>query len=103
MILDSSNERNAMFVLDPTGTPVPQQIPFAGGISTLDGRRICLLDISKPKGDLFLNRIEQLLLERFRPAAIVRRRKATFTRPAPDELRIEIVESTDAVIEALAD
>jgi hypothetical protein len=92
-----------MRILDPTGTPRPRHIPFAERISTLDGQRICLLDISKPKGDVFLDRIEQLLLEQFHAVDVLRRRKPTFTRPAPDELRREIGQSAGAIIEALAD
>jgi hypothetical protein len=34
---------------------------------------------------------------------IVRRKKPTFARPAPEALRQEIVGATDVLIEALAD
>jgi len=50
-----------------------------------------------------LDRIEELLRERARPKAIVRKKKPTFARPAPDPLRQEIVGATDALVEALAD
>jgi hypothetical protein len=33
----------------------------------------------------------------------VRKKKPTFARPAPEELRAEILKTSDAVIEALAD
>ena len=88
--------------LDPTA-PVAQPRKTARRPSSLDGKIITLLDISKAKGDHLLDRIEELLRERARPKAIVRKRKPTFARPAPDELRREIVGATDVLIEALAD
>ena len=72
-------------------------------LDRLDGKRIALLDISKPKGSHLLDRVEELLRERFHPRAIVRVRKPTYARPAPEDLRQEILKNSDAVIEALAD
>ncbi len=88
--------------LDPTDSvAVPRKT--APRPSSLDGKVVTLLDISKAKGDHLLDRIEELLRERARPKAIVRRKKPTFARPAPDPLRREIVGATDALVEALAD
>jgi len=68
----------------------------------LSGRRIALLDISKPGGKAFLDRIEALLAAE--GVAVLRRTKPTFTRPAPEALVRELgSEGCDAVIEALAD
>ena len=41
--------------------------------------------------------------ERLHPKAVIRKRKPTFARPAPEDLRAEILKQSDAVIEALAD
>ena len=71
--------------------------------ASLDGKVITLLDISKAKGDHLLDRIEELLRERARPKAILRRKKPTFARPAPDDLRHEILGKSDVVVEGLAD
>jgi len=60
------------------------------------------LDISKPGGSVFLDRIERLLQERYGVARVVRQAKPTFTKRAPDEV-IEKLRGVDAVIEALAD
>jgi hypothetical protein len=88
--------------LDPTDSvAVPRKT--AARPATLDGKVITLLDISKAKGDHLLDRIEELLRERAKPKAIVRKKKPTFARPAPDELRREILKGSDVVIEALAD
>ena len=88
--------------LDPTDSvAVPRKT--APRPSTLDGKVITLLDISKAKGDHLLDRLEELLRERTRPKAIVRKKKPTFARPAPEPLRVEIARETDVLIEALAD
>jgi len=88
--------------LDPTDSvAVPRRT--APRPASLDGKVITLLDISKAKGDHLLDRIEALLRERVRPKAIVRKRKPTFARPAPEELRRDIVGATDVLVEALAD
>ena len=88
--------------LDPTDSvAVPRKT--APRLATLDGKVITLLDISKAKGDHLLDRVEELLRERAKPKAIVRKKKPTFARPAPEDLRAEILKTSDAVIEALAD
>jgi hypothetical protein len=88
--------------LDPTDSvAVPRAT--APRPSSLDGKVVTLLDISKAKGDHLLDRLEELLRERTGATAIVRRKKPTFARPAPEALRQEIVGATDVLIEALAD
>jgi hypothetical protein len=88
--------------LDPTDSvTIPRKI--ARRLESLDGKTITLLDISKAKGNHLLDRVEELLRERARPKAVVRRKKPTYARPAPDDLRREILQGSDAVIEALAD
>jgi hypothetical protein len=89
-------------LLDPTD-PVAVSRRSARRLDRLDGKTMTLLDISKPKASHLLDRVEELLRERFRPRAIVRQRKPTYARPAPDDLRQEILKHSDAVIEALAD
>ena len=88
-------------LLDPTGErSVPHREPLPRPPS-LHGQVIGLLDISKPRGDVFLNRLEELLTG---AGAVVRRyRKPTFTKPAPVDLRHEIATQCTLVIEALAD
>src|SRR2546427_245399 len=62
-----------------------------------------LRKFTDPAHDPTRDRIEELLRERARPKAIVRKKKPPFARPAPDPLRQEIVGATDALVEALAD
>ncbi len=88
-------------LLDPTGERTPVERKRLPRPAFRDGLRVGLLDISKPRGDVFLDRLEAHLRER--GAVVHRFRKPTFTRPAPIDLRQEIASRCDAVIEALAD
>jgi hypothetical protein len=71
-------------------------------LETLSGKRIGLLDISKPGGSHFLDRLEAILRERFHVAEVFRTKKPTYTKNAPDAI-IEQLRTMDAVIEGLAD
>jgi len=98
---DTSRSDGARILLDPTSERAPAQRERLPRLESLSGRTIGLLDISKPRGDLFLDRLERHLRER--GANVKRFRKPTFTKPAPVDLRHEIAVSCDAVVEALAD
>lgn len=71
-------------------------------LETLAGKSIALLDISKPGGSFFLDRLERLLLERHGVARVIRAVKPTFAKPAPPPL-LEQLRLADAVVEGLAD
>ena len=88
-------------MLDPTSekTSVIRQ-PVARPES-LEGVTIGLLDISKARGNVLLDRIETHLKER--GLATKRYMKPTFSRPAPDALQQTMATECDVVIEALAD
>ncbi len=88
-------------LLDPTGELGATARERSARLAGLDGRTVGLLDISKPRGDVFLQRLEQRLSES--GARVEHFRKPTFTRVAPVDLRQEIATRCDAVIEALAD
>ncbi|MEN9823886.1 MAG: hypothetical protein RLZ04_2312 [Actinomycetota bacterium] len=88
-------------VLDPTGERTVATRELLARPASLDGQVIALLDITKPRGDVFLDRLEELLAD---SGATVRRyAKPTFTKPAPVDLRHEIATQCTMVIEALAD
>jgi len=88
-------------LLDPTNERRVQTMERVGRPESLNGLVVGLLDISKPRGDVFLDRLEHRLSEM---GADVRRfKKPTFTKPAPVDLRHEIAIQCQVVIEALAD
>ena len=88
-------------LLDPTGERAPAARQRVARPASLDGLTVGLLDISKPRGDVFLNRLDDLLTAR--GLRVLRYAKPTFTKPAPVDLRHEIAAKCDVVIEALAD
>ena len=88
-------------VLDPTGEQEPASRRRVARPDSVEGRRIALLDISKARGNVFLDRLEELLNQR--GAKTERFRKPTFARPAPRALLEEILGKSDLVVEALAD
>ena len=88
-------------VLDPTGESAPAERTLLDRPASVDGLTVGLLDISKPRGDVFLDQLEQRLVER--GATVERFSKPTFTKPAPVDLRHEISLQCEVVIEALAD
>ena len=90
-----------MTVLDPTSEVRAAKREVTERTSSIDGLTVGLLDISKARGNVFLDRIEELLTER--GATVNRYAKPTFTKPAPVDLRHEIAQNCSAVIEALAD
>jgi len=88
-------------VLDPTAGRMAEGLQPASRSADLSGKIVALLDISKPRGDVFLNQLQTELEDR--GVQVKRFVKPTFAKPAPVDLRHEIAESCDAVIEARAD
>ncbi len=92
---------SARTILDPTGEQNVAERARLARPATLDGVTVGLLDISKPRGNVFLDQIEQRLTAI--GADVKRYRKPTFAKPAPVDLRHEIATECHVVIEALAD
>ncbi len=91
----------AVVLMDPTSELEPATRARAQRPARLEGITVGLLDISKPRGDVFLDRIEARLNER---GVVTRRyKKPTYTKPAPLDLRQRIAIECQAVMEALAD
>ena len=90
-----------MIMLDPTSELDPAQRQRLARPESLDGLTVGLLDISKARGDVFLDRIAEL----FEADGIEVKRysKPTFTRPAPTDLAQTIAAEVDVVVEGLAD
>ena len=88
-------------LLDPTAERSPARRERLTRPSSLEGLTVGLLDISKARGDVFLDELESLLTEQ--GISVKRFKKPTFARVAPTELKQEISTQCDAVIEALVD
>ena len=75
--------------------------PLAPRGVALDGATVVLLDITKRRGEEFLDRIEARL--RDRGAHTLREAKEIFSKPAQPELIRRIANRGDLVVEGLAD
>ncbi len=88
-------------ILDPTSERRVGARELLARPASLAGLRVGLLDISKPRGDVFLDRLEQRLTDigaevtRYRSRRSPSRRRSTCVTRSP--------RSVDVVIEALAD
>ncbi|RMF20381.1 MAG: hypothetical protein D6760_11685 [Deltaproteobacteria bacterium] len=80
---------------------VPRLEP-APRLRSLEGKRVTLLSISKPKSAEFLSELAGILETDY--GALVRQtQKPTFAAPAPEAVFAEVTSGSDAVVEALAD
>ena len=81
---------------------LPRFIPAKRSSDGSPPRVLGLMDISKPGGSLFFDRLAALM--KSRGVVTVRRyQKPTFSRQCPDALRRRIASECDAVVLALAD
>lgn len=90
-------------LLDPTAQVERTRKHFAPRLETLAGKTIGLLDINKAKGEFFLDRLEEILQQRHGVKEVLRRRKLTPGRTVPADVKKELEQKCDAVIEALSD
>ena len=88
-------------LLDPTAERAPSARPRLARPEMLDGLTVGLLDISKARGNVFLDRLDQRLSAM--GIAVKRYKKPTFTRVAPTSLAQRIAGECQLVVEGLAD
>ena len=88
-------------LVDPTSERAPAQRQVNPRPASLAGLTVGLLDISKARGDVLVQRLDELL--QADGVRTLRYRKPTFAKPAPVDLRHEIATHCEVVVEALAD
>ena len=88
-------------LLDPTAERTAASRSLTTRPAALDGLTVGLLDISKARGDVLLDRLDELLAEQ--GIKVKRYRKPTFARIAPTSLKQKIAEECDLLVEGLAD
>lgn len=94
----------ATTLINPLDERDPPQSVAAPRLESLEGARVALLDISKPGGSIFLDRLSTLLKGRFGVSEVLRFRKPTFAKPASEAVLADMRKAQpQAVIEALAD
>ena len=80
--------RETMNLLDPTSEREPAKRMRLAPPESLDGLTVALLDISKPRGDVFLDHIEQRLVDdglevkRYRKPTVAKKHRARYSTPS---------------------
>ncbi len=88
-------------LLDPTSELQPAYRERNPRPTSLDGKVLGLLDISKARGNIFLDYLDKKFSDM--GVTVKRYRKPTHARVAPVDLKHQIVTECDVVIEGLAD
>jgi hypothetical protein len=89
-------------LVDPRNERARQVARKAPRLASLAGKTVALLDISKPGGAVFLDRLAVLLTCDYGVREVLRETKPTFAKLAPDAL-VQRLRGADAVVEGLAD
>ncbi|MFC1904459.1 hypothetical protein ACFLXT_01640 [Chloroflexota bacterium] len=92
-----------LLVLDPTTEPEPMQATIAVRPHTLDSKVVGLLDNAKPNSDRILDMVGELLAKKYHLARVVKVRKPSATRGAPQEMLDEMAEECNVAIAGVGD
>jgi hypothetical protein len=91
-----------IIVLDPTASSEAQPNQLAPRLSSLQGRKLGVLDNRKANADRLFDLVETILRERYAAEVVVRCQKPDFSRPAPDSMLHDLREC-EAVITGVGD
>ncbi len=92
-----------MEILDPVAEASPPSIPLAQRGLDLRGKRLGLLDNSKPNAKELLEAVASALDQRYELARIVLRRKPTMSVPATEQVLEELARECDVVLTGSGD
>jgi hypothetical protein len=91
-----------IIVLDPTANSETQPNELAPRLTSLNGRRVGVLDNRKANADRLFDLVDSILRERYAAEVVVRCQKPDFSRPAPDSMLREL-RDCEAVITGVGD
>ncbi len=94
--------RVVLKVIDPTGADLGERVTPAPRLDTLENKRIGIVWNQKPRADVLLGYVGELLQERF-PTAKFSQWRIPICTPPRAGLRERIAEEVDAVIYASGD
>lgn len=96
-------EVRKIVILDPVGISASAKIALNPRPTQIEGLRVGMLDNTKPNFDLFLDVVEESLLNNYHVASVHRYRKPGRTVPVDPAVMAEIKEKCDIVITGLGD
>ena len=91
----------SQILYDPTGETMTEQRSRISLPSNLEGKKIMLFNIGKPRSEEFLNYLDEVLTHK--GLTTLHARKPTNAKTAPQEVINYMAKEADVVIEALAD
>jgi hypothetical protein len=91
-----------IIVLNPTAESETRPNQLAPRLSSLQGRKLGVLDNRKANADRLFDLVETIVRERYAAEVVVRCQKPDFSRPAPKAMLQELREC-DAVITGVGD
>jgi hypothetical protein len=92
-----------ILLLDPTAEDEPEQSALTSRLSSLQGKRVGLLDNTHRNVDIYMEEAERILKEEYGVAEVVYLRKANANSAAAPAILKEMVSRADAVVHAVAD
>jgi hypothetical protein len=97
-------EEGKIVVLSPVPAMVSQKMSPAPRLDTLNGKVMGILWNTKPNGDILLRRIQEILSNRFKLAAIMWQQKPRSADvAAPSDMIRELAMKADFIIAATGD
>ena len=95
--------RQQHMLVDPTTQPVIARFTGAPRLKDLRGKRVGLIDDSKPNGKELLEELADLLKARYRVADVMYHRKPSASKPADPAVIAQMGKECDYAIVAIGD
>ena len=96
-------KEETIIILDPVSTPKIKKLSINPRPQKVEGLKVATVDNTKPNFSIFLDRIEELLVNQYKVASVSRYRKPGRTQPVAPEMIAEIKEKCDIAITGLGD
>jgi hypothetical protein len=100
---ESSVEERTIVILDPVSVPITKKIALSPRRKDIAGMKVAVVDNTKPNFNIFMDRIQELLMSRYKVASVSRYRKPGRTVGVSHAMLQEIKESCDIAITGLGD
>ena len=93
----------SMLVYDPVAPCLTEARDSRKSLDSLAGKVIGFIDNSKPNFNLLVDDLAQILVEKHGVKTVIKRRKKSASRGAPEEVLTELAAAADAVITGSGD
>ncbi len=90
-------------LLDPTTETVTQSFTYVPRPSSLEGKRVALIENTKFNSDKLLQKIGEILVEEYGAAETRMWRKRNSSVPAHEEIIAEVKKTSDVMVAGIGD